>query len=495
MRKWLGWLAVSFFVFIAVLLSWGSVQAKASDLTKAATIGKPGVSVLTNGTYVLQDNDNLLDTQDYKLTYNWTIPNGQAISAGDTLKVAFPETANAKPGVNFDIVSTGDKAKVVGHFVVDSGGKSGTITFNDVLSGTTENRQGNLTINHVSGTVKDTSTGTALISKNGWSDGNGKTNGIPNKVVWKVVLNPNKETWGTVELTDKLGLFQTYGEKLYIQQNGVDMANEDAKVTIDGPVINIKLLNVTGEIEIAYTTNVDTAAASAANAKTLDNSAEFKSQSGTSGGTGSESGPVSGDAAFKFHFYDGDGGAGGTTTPPVESSSSTSTPTEPSTPSVPSTSSNVPSTPSVPSTSSSVPSTSSIPSGSVDVPGTPPASSSSVSVPGAPSDSSESSSDTSTNASHNGSNGGNPSNGSSTKTSSADVVDGGNDADGGDGNQPQSGGGVPVTGNGGHGDGSRGSGISRLPQTNDDQKATALFLGILMLGGTLSYVQWRRNRS
>ncbi|WP_146999870.1 LPXTG cell wall anchor domain-containing protein [Levilactobacillus acidifarinae] len=35
--------------------------------------------------------------------------------------------------------------------------------------------------------------------------------------------------------------------------------------------------------------------------------------------------------------------------------------------------------------------------------------------------------------------------------------------------------------------------ISRLPQT-DDQKADVVFLGLLLLGGTLSYTAWRRNR-
>lgn len=37
--------------------------------------------------------------------------------------------------------------------------------------------------------------------------------------------------------------------------------------------------------------------------------------------------------------------------------------------------------------------------------------------------------------------------------------------------------------------------ISRLPQTNEEQAIGAFVVGLLMLGGTLSYTAWRRNRS
>ncbi|WP_081721477.1 prealbumin-like fold domain-containing protein [Levilactobacillus namurensis] len=37
--------------------------------------------------------------------------------------------------------------------------------------------------------------------------------------------------------------------------------------------------------------------------------------------------------------------------------------------------------------------------------------------------------------------------------------------------------------------------ISQLPQTNEQKAVAGLFLGLLLLGGTLSYLQWRRNRS
>ncbi|MDT7018793.1 prealbumin-like fold domain-containing protein [Levilactobacillus namurensis] len=37
--------------------------------------------------------------------------------------------------------------------------------------------------------------------------------------------------------------------------------------------------------------------------------------------------------------------------------------------------------------------------------------------------------------------------------------------------------------------------ISQLPQTNEQKAVAGLFLGLLLLGGTLGYLQWRRNRS
>ncbi|MGY5339392.1 LPXTG cell wall anchor domain-containing protein, partial [Levilactobacillus spicheri] len=49
-------------------------------------------------------------------------------------------------------------------------------------------------------------------------------------------------------------------------------------------------------------------------------------------------------------------------------------------------------------------------------------------------------------------------------------------------------------GHGGQGASQQGySAISRLPQTSEQQRVSAFVLGILILGGALSYQAWRRR--
>ncbi|WP_057803211.1 prealbumin-like fold domain-containing protein [Levilactobacillus acidifarinae] len=167
-------------------------------------------------------------------------------------------------------------------------------------------------------------------------------------------------------------------------------------------------------------------------------------------------------------------------------------------------SSSVPSEPS--SSSASVPSE---PSGSsASVPSEP--SSSSTSVPGIPSSSTTSSVPEIPSVSHSSStpSGSKPSGNDSSEPSSSSsrvivTTTGGDTGQSTPTSTAQS---VSQSGNGGVGDhpeitatmtaktdSSKQPIISRLPQT-DDQKADVVFLGLLLLGGTLSYTAWRRNR-
>ncbi|MGP4115825.1 SpaA isopeptide-forming pilin-related protein [Levilactobacillus zymae] len=226
--------------------------------------------------------------------------------------------------------------------------------------------------------------------------------------------------------------------------------------------------------------------------------------------------PENGTSAVQVSQYDdlssepSEPSSSSTSVPGEPSGSSTSVPSEPS-----GSSTSVPSEPS--GSSTSVPSetsgsSTSVPSepsdSSASVPSEP--SSSSTSVPGIPSSSTTSSVPEIPSVSHSSStpSGSKPSGDDSSEPSSSSsrVVVTTTGGDTGQSTPTSTAQSVSQSGNGGVGDHSKITAtmtaktdstkqpiISRLPQT-DDQKADVVFLGLLLLGGTLSYTAWRRNR-
>ena len=152
----------------------------------------------------------------YNVNYNWSIPDSTNISAGDTATVTLP----AGMIVNQDTtgVVKNSKGEVVGTVKFTKGSSTGTITFNDKLHNQ-YGKHGTLSVTAVK-KVKPTSsttsgtTGTSSltwgINKAGWIDQGAEKNGVPTKIYWDIVINPQGKTLKNVKVTDTIGDGQTY---------------------------------------------------------------------------------------------------------------------------------------------------------------------------------------------------------------------------------------------------------------------------------------------
>ena len=205
----------------------------------------------------------------YNVNYNWSIPDSTNISAGDTATVTLPAGMVANKNMTGNLVDS--KGQVVGTVKFTKGSSTGTITFNNVLHNQ-YGKHGTLSITAVKDAKPSSSTaggtsGSTLpqwgINKAGWIDSNSEKNGVPTKLYWDIVINPQGKELKDVKVTDTIGQGQTYdnGSATFYTvsyANGSEQrtGTTTGKVTVSGNQVTFDLGNIDSAIEIKYETNI-----------------------------------------------------------------------------------------------------------------------------------------------------------------------------------------------------------------------------------------------
>lgn len=156
----------------------------------------------------IKPNDHLYAWTNFKIKYDWSIPDGVPIDAGDTVTFEIPDGITTPGDLTFPIYDS--NGVEIGSAFLKAGAKTGTITFNSALEETTANRHGTLSLVAKGTNTGDDNEGTNwMFNKNGWIAGFGiKT--TPNELTWNIAFNPNEHKLTNVVITDMLGPGQEY---------------------------------------------------------------------------------------------------------------------------------------------------------------------------------------------------------------------------------------------------------------------------------------------
>lgn len=102
------------------------------------------------------------------------------------------------------------------------------------------------------------------INKVGWIDQNTENNGIPTKIYWDIVINPQGNALKNVKVTDTIGDNQSFDEgsvKVYTinysnDNNSSRTGTISANIGVNGNQVTFDIGNVNTAIEIEYETNI-----------------------------------------------------------------------------------------------------------------------------------------------------------------------------------------------------------------------------------------------
>jgi uncharacterized surface anchored protein len=231
-------------------------------------------------------SDDLYTWLNYKVNYNWSIPDGVQINAGDTTQFTLPEGVVANGDLTFPIYNSSNVE--IGTATIKNGETVGTLTFNNVLSNTNANRKGTLTlVSKGTNTSNNTEGEDWMFNKLGWVAGF-DANNVPNELTWNIAFNPNEHNLSGVTITDTLGPNQeyipgslsaiggSYGPGGFVS-NGQQL---HPTVTTDGNKVIITFPgNVTTAVDIYYRVKVTNTNASGST--TWTNNATMASSEGT----------------------------------------------------------------------------------------------------------------------------------------------------------------------------------------------------------------------
>lgn len=300
MRRKIYRLLVSLVATVAVFLAGGlmfnNVTAHAAEVLASGLQAGDATITDVNGNAIA--NGSQLDKwTSYSVSYNWSIPDGQAIATGDTATVTLPEGAVAEHDTTVSILD--DTGREVGVFTIKAGETTGSIMFNDAFASAGTNRRGTLQF-YVKGTTFTGGTGEDWgLNKIGWiSEKN--PDGSPAKLTWNIAFNPMSQNVGAAVVTDTLGPNQEFIPGSVIAETGeyvtkstfVSSGNTTPTVSQNGNQLTFTFANVTTAINMTYQTRPTT----------LDNGGSWTNQASWDGRTvGSQiawggSGSGSGDA-------------------------------------------------------------------------------------------------------------------------------------------------------------------------------------------------------
>lgn len=207
----------------------------------------------------IEPTDNLYTWDNFNVNYDWSIPDGVQINAGDTAPFELPEGLVSNGDLSFPIYNA--SGVEIGTASIKNGEKAGTITFNNVLSSTDADRKG--TLHFIS---KGTNTGNGnegqnwMFNKIGWV-GSYTPSGVPDELTWNIAFNPNEHNLNNVVITDVLGDNQEYIPGSLTAIGGSYGPNGFANngqalnptVTVDGKNLIISFPgNVTTAVDIYY---------------------------------------------------------------------------------------------------------------------------------------------------------------------------------------------------------------------------------------------------
>lgn len=209
---------------------------------------------------VVSHSAKLNKYKSYNVTWNWSIPNGEQIKAGDTITFTLPSNVQVESNITFN-VTQGPNGPVIGTFTINKGSNTGTLTFNSYLQDHPEtNRHGVISI-EANGTENDNATNYDWdINKVGWVNS-------ANQPTWNVVVNPQCKKYSSLTITDTMSNGQTivpgsivieYGHYNSQGQFVIDKEDTDpTNYTINGNQITFHFTNVDSAIQIVYNTKTD----------------------------------------------------------------------------------------------------------------------------------------------------------------------------------------------------------------------------------------------
>ncbi|KRK50777.1 outer membrane protein [Companilactobacillus kimchii DSM 13961 = JCM 10707] len=208
-------------------------------------------------------NDDLYTWLNFNVHYDWSIPDGVKINAGDTSDFELPNGIVASGDLSFPIYDS--NGVEIGTGSIKNGESIGTITFNDALSNTTLNRKGTLNLIAKGTQINNNNDGENwMFNKVGWVAGYDPNN-VPNELTWNIAFNPNEHNLKNVVIKDTLGPNQEYipGSLTAIggsYQNGGFVGNGQQlypNVVVNGNVVEISFPgNVTTAVDIYYRVKV-----------------------------------------------------------------------------------------------------------------------------------------------------------------------------------------------------------------------------------------------
>ncbi|MFC6323811.1 SpaA isopeptide-forming pilin-related protein [Companilactobacillus baiquanensis] len=325
-------LLIAMITILLALLAWivptsETARAATTDTQPLSSIQVSGLdaadATLTNSNgNIVQNGDTMYTWENFSVSYKWSIADEVPIKAGDTAVFTLPEGFSSRGDLN-NIPMYNDEGQQIGTFSIKAGQTTGTITFNDVLSSTSHDREGTLNIN---GHGTETNTDNPghfdwTINKIGWLYDYDE-NGLPKYVVWNIAFNPDAKNLTNVVITDTLSPGQTYvnssvnapaGE---YNENGNFIPNGtylSPKVTVSGNKVMFDFGDVNTAVDMTFRVEIEPNAESGNNWS--DNAAlssdQVESNVGadvTWGGSGTGSGNTLGSVTFQ-KVADGTGAA------------------------------------------------------------------------------------------------------------------------------------------------------------------------------------------
>jgi len=228
------------------IIGLGSTDAKVTDMN-----GVP-----------IKPTDDLFTWLNFNVNYNWSIADNIQINDGDTSSFQLPAGLVASGDLSFPIYDS--NGVQIGTGSIKNGEQFGTITFNNVLSNTTIDRTGTLSLISKGTSTSNTNDGENwMFNKVGWVAGY-DSNGVPNELTWNIAFNPNQHNLSNVVITDILGPNQEYipgsinaiGGS-YIDGKFVGVSQLNPTVTTEGNKVIISFPgNVTTAVDIYYRVKV-----------------------------------------------------------------------------------------------------------------------------------------------------------------------------------------------------------------------------------------------
>ncbi len=259
---------------IILFFSSPPLIGQARDITEVVGLDVNSAVIKDDSGNVIAHDAQLPDYQHYTVNYNWSIPNGVPLTAGDTLTFHVPENVRIPADDSFPM--KGILGNTIGQTFIAAGSHTGTVTLNRALQYTPLNRKGYITLD-VYGTVPDHNNDLApiLMDKTAsWVDPND-----PTTINWTIDVLANSNSLVNPVITDNLSANQTYvagSAKL------TDATGGEIPVTAT-PVGNQIEFMATGDFVTSLKLTYQTTTNSPSGAETFTNSAEYTDDTGNAG--------------------------------------------------------------------------------------------------------------------------------------------------------------------------------------------------------------------
>ncbi|MQS89563.1 hypothetical protein FHL04_07010 [Lactobacillus salsicarnum] len=267
MKYRLSSIVLSMVAVILAVFTWTTFNSQSA---RAATFAMNGngvedAMVMDNNDEVVNPNGTFNKWEFYTVSYNWSVPDGTVVHAGDTAEFELPE--GLAPVVDRHIPIYNATGQVVAYFDIKAGSNVGTMTSIIDSDASVINRKGTLTLN-----VKGTGNGGDLtnptdwtLNKVGWITGRDPDNdNFPTQLTWNIAFNPEQASLHNVKVIDMLSPGQEYIPYTAYAPTGYyengqfvpDGGVLTPKITVNGSQITFDFGDVDKAVNMTYNVKV-----------------------------------------------------------------------------------------------------------------------------------------------------------------------------------------------------------------------------------------------